>query len=243
MVWDRWRWLSRRVRKSRADEYLLDVGCGSGAFTIGMAKRGYQSLGLSWDEANQRIAESRARAAGASKANFDICDVRLLAERQDLFNCFDIIICSENIEHIVDDLALMKAMAHCLKPGGRLLISTPYIPRWPWSSQDYGPFPKIEDGRHVRRGYNRVMLTELCNHAGLLVEEISFISGPISQVFTMIMNRVGEVSPLLGWLMVLPFRIFPPLLDSILTKLFLITPFSIAIEAIKPRIFEPNCDG
>jgi len=167
LVWDRWRWLQRRVRQTHNADRLLDIGCGSGAFTIGMAKRGYQRLGLSWDARNQKVAQQRADICGASNATFEICDVRQLHERTDLFGMFDIILCCENIEHIIDDFLLMKSMAACLKPGGRLLLTAPYIRRIPQSSMDYGPFPDFEDGRHVRPGYNRAIIAELCVHSGL----------------------------------------------------------------------------
>ena len=131
---------------------MLDVGCGTGAFSIGTARRGYSSLGLSWDERNQTVAEQRAALAKANTAKFEICDVRQLDARKDLVNSFDVVLCTENIEHIIDDFKLVRSMANCLKPGGRLLLTSPYERRIPWSSMDYGPFPDFEDGRHVRRG-------------------------------------------------------------------------------------------
>ena len=77
LVWDRWRWIRRRIPLTHNDERLLDVGCGSGAFTIGTSKLGYNSLGLSWDEANQSLAQNRARISGAKTASFEICDVNV----------------------------------------------------------------------------------------------------------------------------------------------------------------------
>jgi hypothetical protein len=115
-------------------------------------------------------------------------------------------------------------------------LSSPYLHRWPWSSMDYGPFPLMEDGRHVRRGYNRAMLVEMCRKSGLIVEEISFISGPISQWGSLIMNKIASFSPMLGWIIVLPLRPLPVILDFGLQKLLNYVPFCIAIEAIKPRI-------
>jgi SAM-dependent methyltransferase len=235
LVFDRWRWICKRLRKTKNKDALLDVGCGSGAFTIGTAKKGYQSLGLSWDERNQTIAQSRAAIANAPGARFEICDVRDLDKRTDLHNEFDIILCCENIEHIIDDFKLTDAMAKCLKPGGRLLLTSPYIRRLPWSSMDYGPFPDFEDGRHVRRGYNRTMLAEMSTQAGLVIEEFSYLSGPISQLGAYIQVQCSKIHPLFGWLVILPLRPFPPLLDRWIGPLLGIAPFCIGIEAVKPR--------
>jgi SAM-dependent methyltransferase len=236
LVWDRWRWIKRRLRYTRNSERLLDVGCGSGAFTIGTAKLGYNSLGLSWDERNQRVAETRARISRAKSASFEICDVRQLDEYDHLKNAFDVVICTENIEHIIDDFRLMKAMAGCLKPGGRLLLTSPQMSRIPQNYMDYGPFPDFEDGRHVRRGYNKIMIDELCTHAGLKVEDIGYLSGPVSQTQAWLLWQIGRIHPLIGWAVTLPLRPFPPLLDPLLTWAAGYPPFCISLEAYKPRV-------
>ena len=235
LVWDRWRWIERRLRLTHNNEKLLDVGCGSGAFSIGAAKRGYKALGLSWDKRNKAVAIERAQISGALTASFEICDVRNLDERVEYREQFDVVICTENIEHIIDDFRLIKAIHDCLKPGGRLLLTTPHLERVPQDYMDYGPFPSIEDGRHVRRGYNKVMLQELFDIAGLKVEGFSYISGPISQLQAYLQRQIGRIHPKLGWGATLPMRIFPPLLDPMLTKVFKFAPFSIGCEAYKPR--------
>src|SRR4051812_14445018 len=80
-VLDRWRWLTRRLPRTRNQETLLDVGCGTGAFTIGSARRGYHATGLTWDESDQRRAEERAQLCGAGTARFEVQDVRYLSKR------------------------------------------------------------------------------------------------------------------------------------------------------------------
>ena len=236
LVWDRWRWISKRLRETRHVERLLDVGCGSGAFTIGAAKLGYQSTGLSCDERNQKTAELRARIVGAKSANFEICDVRELDEKPLYVGSFDVVLCTENIEHILDDFRLMRAMSACLKPGGRLLLTSPYICRRPWSSMDYGPFPDVENGAHVRRGYNRSMLAEMCANAGLMVEEISHLLGPVSVFGAYVMERLQKLHWSIGWLVILPMRVLPPLIDPWLGPLIGKIPFSIGLEVMKPRL-------
>jgi len=84
LVLDRWFWLKARLPKTRNDERLLDVGCGSGAFSIGAALRGYRALGLSWGERNQSVAKERAIYCKAPSAQFEVLDIRELARRADL---------------------------------------------------------------------------------------------------------------------------------------------------------------
>ena len=117
LVLDRWRWLKARLPWTRNGETLIDIGCGTGAFSIGAALRGYESLGLSWDERNQKVAADRARICKAESAKFEVLDVRNLGARDDLIDKFDVAICFENIEHIIDDGKLFRDIASCLKPG------------------------------------------------------------------------------------------------------------------------------
>jgi SAM-dependent methyltransferase len=239
LVLDRWRWLKQRLPKTRDGGRVMDVGCGTGSFTLGAAHRGYKSLGLSWDERNQATAQERAAMCKLTAATFEVLDVRRLDERSDLKASFDIVINCENIEHIIDDRKLMRDIADCLKPGGRLLLTTPYWHYRPMMEVDEGPFSRVEDGGHVRRGYSRAMLQELCEQSGLIVEEISFCSGYLSQRITKVLRTLCEVNPMLGWLMVLPLRVLPPLLDGPVTSLLRWPQFSICLEAYKPR-FKPT---
>jgi SAM-dependent methyltransferase len=234
-VLDRWLWLKKRLPKTRNGETLIDIGCGTGAFSIGASLRGYQALGLSWDERNQRIARERAKLSKADTANFEVLDVRRLNDREDLREKFDVAICCENIEHILDDRKLLQDISMCLKPGGRLLLTTPYLLYRPVTPGDMGPFQKTEEGWHVRRGYTQIMLEELCRHAGLLPERFSYCTGFLSQKLCWLMATLAILHPMLGWAAVLPFRFLPPVLDSSIFRLSGFTYYSICMEAYKPR--------
>lgn len=235
LVWDRWRWLKYRLPETRNEEQLLDVGCGTGAFTIGAALRGYHALGLSWDSANNTVAEERARLSGATTARFEQCDVRQLHTRTDLVNRFEVVVCCENIEHIIDDRKLMSDMAACLKPGGRLLLTAPYLLYRPLSEGDKGPFSKTEDGWHVRRGYSSAMLEELCQETGLQLERVSYCSGFWSQRITIILRWLESWHHALAWASILPLRLVPPVLDPIFDRVSSWPSYSICLEAYKPR--------
>jgi SAM-dependent methyltransferase len=235
LVLDRWHWLKTRLPVTRNGEKLIDIGCGTGAFSIGAALRGYETLGLSWDTRNQSVASERAEICKAESARFEVLDVRNLDTRGDLIGKFDVAICCECIEHIIDDRKLLIDISSCLKPGGRLLLTTPYSLYRSITSKDQGPYSKTEDGWHVRRGYTKAMLDELCRHSDLVPERISYCSGIISQKVTMILRTLDRIHPLFGWAIILPLRILPAVFDRLATTLTKWPYYCICLEAYKER--------
>ena len=234
LVLDRWLWVCKRLPSNGEGKMLCDVGCGTGSFTIGAALRGYTAVGLSWDERNQRVAAERAAMCEAEKASFEVLDVRRLDLRTDFRAGFDVILCTEVIEHIADDAKIFRDMAVCLKPGGRLLLTTPYEHYRAITASDEGPFIiDRQDGWHVRRGYTETRLQELCQQAGLSVHAFSYCSGILSQKITYILRTLSRVHPLLGLAVITPLRVLPPLFDTRLTRGLRWPFYSICLEARK----------
>jgi 2-polyprenyl-3-methyl-5-hydroxy-6-metoxy-1,4-benzoquinol methylase len=165
------------------------------------------------------------------RCRFNTLDLRQLGKHAKQLGTFDQIICFEVIEHIKDDKAVVKALAHMLKPGGKLLLTTP--------NKNYrhllgDKISATEDGSHVRWGYTHEELRKLAKNAGLVVSEEAFISGIVSQKLTNDMRRIRNItgSPALAWLIIFPFRLLQ-ILDKPLTSLFHYPPLSIAIVAKK----------
>ncbi|MBR8827043.1 MAG: hypothetical protein DSM107014_03900 [Gomphosphaeria aponina SAG 52.96 = DSM 107014] len=79
-VLDRYIWFKQRLPKTENQEKLIDIGCGTGAFTIYGSLMGYNALGLSWDERTQTVAAERALSCKAKTASFEIQDVRRLID-------------------------------------------------------------------------------------------------------------------------------------------------------------------
>ena len=234
LVLDRWLWITRRLPRTRNDEQLIDVGCGTGAFTIGAARRGYQALGLSWDTRNQSVAEQRAAACRQAGARFEVVDVRRLGDEEHLRGKFDVALCCECAEHILDDRKLLRDVADTLKPGGRLLFTTPNYYYRAMSKGDLGPFCREETGWHVRRGYSPEMLRELCEESGLRCEEISYCSGWMSQKVSSVLRALNQINGRLAWLLTLPLRPLA-LLDGLLPGPQRYGGYSICMVAFKPR--------
>jgi SAM-dependent methyltransferase len=237
LVLDRWLWLKENLpHVCSGSKTLLEIGCGSGAFTIGAARLGYRALGLSWDKRNQAVARERARICNVDLAEFRILDIRNLDESSELRERFDVVLCCETIEHILNDAKLMVDMSNCLVPGGTLLLTSPNYSYKPITSGDEGPFSPVENGGHVRRGYTTESLCELCVPAGLKVAKIGFCSGLLSQKTTKLLRTISKFHPLAGWVVTLPLRPFLPILDPPASRLLKRPGFSITLVATKPKL-------
>ena len=236
LVIDRLIWLKKYLPISKNNESLLDVGCGSGAFTIEASLMGYRSTGMSWDKANQEKAIERSKYLKVDNlCDFPICDAR---ELDKLFEKekFNFVINFENIEHILNDQKLFKDIYRVLKPGGLLLLTTPYFFYKPMSKSDLGPFIPIENGGHVRRGYTKTMLEELCNTTGFKIEKIDFCSGFFSQFTTRLYRLLQGLNfnAYIVWILIFPLRIFSYLFE-LLPKILKGNCYSICLVAYKPR--------
>ncbi len=74
---------------------------------------------------------------------------------------FDLILCSEVLEHIDDDASALDELCRVLAPGGWLLISVPTP-------------PAVYDPNHVREGYSAFDLTGMLRDRGLGVVEVAY---------------------------------------------------------------------
>ena len=181
------------------------------------------------------VAKNRAEICKANLAEFEIIDIRNLESIGKMKQKFDIAILCEVIEHIMDDRKLMKDIAECLKPGGRLLLTTPNLVYRSMTSEDIGPFSEYEDGGHVRRGYTKAMLEELCHASNLIPNEISYISGFFSQKTTALLRITNSIHPLFGWAITAPLRVLPLIFDGLVTNSMGWPYYTICLEAYKPR--------
>jgi SAM-dependent methyltransferase len=229
-VLDRWLWLRRHLRKG--DVRTFDAGCGNGAFSIYAARTGNQVVAASFSTREQEDARRRAEQLGVTGIEFRTLDLRELDDHRPQLGLFDQIVCLETIEHVTDDQALIASLAEMLKPGGQLLLTTPFDAHRPLYTEEREPSP-VEDGSHVRYGYSPQRLSRLAVQAGLDVASESFVSGVVSQKLTDLMRRLTERLGLLpAWAILLPLR---PLvvLDAPLTRALRYPHLCVALSATK----------
>jgi ubiquinone/menaquinone biosynthesis C-methylase UbiE len=147
---------------------ILDIGCGSGRHTAAAYRiKGAHVIGADLNpedlkEARQRLhLHDRLGEHGGGVWNLAAADVTRLPFTN---ACFDLVICSEVLEHIPDHQTAMREVVRVLKPGRLLVVSVPrYLPeRICWALSD--DYANANQG-HVRI-YHRQALIDRLERAG-----------------------------------------------------------------------------
>ena len=174
---------------------VLDVGCSSGYLAGPLAERGNTVVGLELDPEAAHAAE-------------EFCERVLVGdvETMDLPlepASFDVVLGGDVIEHLRDPAATLARLRPFLRPGGRVVVSTPNVANWAirlallggrWRYTDRG----ILDRTHTHL-FTRATLAETLERAGYRVERIDF-SVPVpgdSDLLDGIGRAIGLLRPTL----------------------------------------------
>ena len=142
--------------KPGASPRILEIGCGSGGnFPL------LQSFGqLEAVECDgEALALARARGVTVHEGS--------LPRNLPQAGVFDLVVLLDVLEHVVEDVPSVAAIAGKLAPGGRLLVTVPAMP-WLWSAHD-----KVH---HHQRRYTRTSLRAAIAEGGLEVEKIGYFN-------------------------------------------------------------------
>jgi ubiquinone/menaquinone biosynthesis C-methylase UbiE len=119
---------------------VLDVGCGPGAITRGIAEAvapGGRAVGLDLHE--RLVDEARRTHAGVPGLTFEVCDVYDLPYREQ----FDIVTAARVLQWLARPLDALRMMVRATKPGGRVVVldydytRTSYTPEPPPAMQAF----------------------------------------------------------------------------------------------------------
>ncbi len=143
---------------------VLDVGAGSGDIRHvlikehGAAPSNYLSVDISAQ--TLALAEKLANDTGTGPFLSKQADAQRLS--QEIDGKFDVMVCSEVLEHIPDDAGTLKSMAELLAEDGCIIITVPYLGT------------PIEQWGHLRH-YSMASFQELVSNAGLRITSIAFV--------------------------------------------------------------------
>ena len=100
---------------------ILDYGCGVGTVDFYIASKGSKVLGVDISKDAINMCRKSAKAIGVSeRARFGELNTNIKSS-------YDLIICSEVIEHVSNDMDLLKNLTNRLKNSGYLFVTTPSI--------------------------------------------------------------------------------------------------------------------
>jgi SAM-dependent methyltransferase len=152
--------VQRLLRRTlRPGARILDVGCGTGATTLGLRRFG-SVAGL--DLGRRALELARARGLAVAQASAARLPVRPGA--------FDLVLALDVLEHLDDDVAAAREMRQALRPGGHLLVTVPAY-AFLWSAHD--------EALGHRRRYVRGQLVAALERAGFEVALSSYVMGSI----------------------------------------------------------------
>ncbi len=137
---------------------IAEIGCGTGSNLPVLEKFGHLI-------AVEPDAQARLFAAKRSKA--PVVQGRLPDQLPLIDKSIDLAVMLDVLEHVVDDVAALKAVATKLKPGARFLLTVPALPIL-WSPHD-------EEHHHKRR-YTAKTLRAVMEQAGLKIVMMSYFN-------------------------------------------------------------------
>ena len=172
-------------RAALKGQRVIDVGCGGGLLSEGMAQLGAEVTGIDMGEAPLTVARLHQHETGI-QVDYQRTTAEQLAEQNP--HSFDVCTCLEMLEHVPDPASVIEACAKLVKPGGRLFFST--INRNPKSylfaiiGAEY-LLRMLPKGTHDFRKFIRPSeLERWARSAGLVLKELTGLSfNPLTQQY------------------------------------------------------------
>jgi SAM-dependent methyltransferase len=141
----------RSWAKDKRDRALTiyDAGAGFGQYTYWLSGLSRKWSITAIDVKEEQVADCNRffQRIGRPQVRFEVGDVTRFQRPE----AFDLVVCVDVMEHILEDEAALRCYSNSLRPGGMLIISTP---------SDQGGSDVHEEGEgsfieeHVRDGYN-----------------------------------------------------------------------------------------
>jgi len=100
----------------------LDAGCGGGDVTVDLARITGPTgrvVGIDLDHQKIEFARAEAKALGAANVEFRVADVA----GAEFAGKFDVVYCRFVLTHLPQPAQALAAMANCLRPGGKMLLT------------------------------------------------------------------------------------------------------------------------
>jgi 2-polyprenyl-3-methyl-5-hydroxy-6-metoxy-1,4-benzoquinol methylase len=157
---------------------ILDAGMGFGQYTWWMSKRFRKATITAADIKSEQVTDcnkffsscrisDRVKAIEADLTQLSVADT------------YDLILCVDVMEHILDDITVFKNFNTSLVKGGKLVISTPSDKG---GSDVHGDSDESFIGEHVRDGYSVEDITKKLSECGFSDVKVSYTYGTTGSI-------------------------------------------------------------
>ena len=190
------------VDKTDRELAIYDAGAGFGQYTYWLSGRSPKWNITAIDVKDEQVADCNVffQRIGRPRVKFNVGDVTKFSSPER----FELVVCVDVMEHILEDEAALRCYSTSLKQGGMLIISTP---------SDQGGSDVHEEGEgsfieeHVRDGYNIDDIRAKCLRNGFSKVEARYsygapgkISWKLSMKWPLLMLQASKI-----FFTVLPF--------------------------------------
>ena len=170
---------------------LLDIGCGTGEYTIEMARRFASVDAVDIEPERLELFQQRCP---------DNTTVHPMSANELMFEdeTFDVVTMIEVLEHLSNPVTALCEIQRVLKVGGRLLLTTPNR-YWPFEQHGFvvgsrrypGPYaPGLVWAKPLHRrfsdagAFTRRDLASLARKSGLCLEDVTYMMPPLDSLGT-----------------------------------------------------------
>lgn len=154
--------LLKVIEKNCTGKSLIDVGCGEGRL-LDLIRKNFDLDDISGADFSKE-ALNLAEKKGLDVFNADLTDINTFPPKK-----WDLVICSEVLEHIDDDILALQNLRKLMNENSKLIITVPYSMKY-WSRSD-------KFAGHVRR-YEFEEITNKLEDNGFQISQI-FVWGAL----------------------------------------------------------------
>lgn len=171
---------------------VLDVGCGRGVSLFYLAGKhpGWKLTGIELDDEMFESCRRSAEAGGWTNLRF----LQAAAEGLSDQARFDLALCIDVLEHIPDDIGLLRSICRSLKPGGYLVLHVPRRTREQWRL--FPGFMRHSVESHVREEYVEAELRQRFTEAGFEIRELHQTFGKAAEAAFELNHAFWRIWPL-----------------------------------------------
>ena len=190
---NRVQWVNHQLKKIEPGKKILDVGAGELKFKPSCSHLKYTSQDFCQYDGGGDGTALQTGKWDTSKIDI-VSDITLIPMPDE---SYDVILCSEVLEHVPHPDIAIKEMARLLKPGGKLIVTAPFI-----SFTHFSPF-------HFSTGFNVYWYDYFFKLNNLAINEIkkngNFFSLLAQENFRVYSLSKKYSSPILGLIYLLLF--------------------------------------